>query len=129
MKNTKLSPKQRIVQLTLEFGISIRKLAKIAGMSEATLYKITDESRTISGRTATKICNQLKIQKGVSVNREWLLTGKGEMIQEQLQSISEETKAVEKPAEQDIDWCEKYYSLLEKYVKLLERRNEFIEKA
>ena len=129
MKNTKLSPKQRIMQLTLEFGISIRKLANIAGMSEATLYKITDKSRGISGRTATKICNQLKKQKGVTVNREWLLTGEGEMIQEQLQSLSEESKTVEKPAEKDIDWCEKYYSLLEKYVKLLERRNEFNEKT
>ena len=129
MKNTKLSQRQRIELLTLELGMSVRKLAKFVGVSMNTLYKITDNSRyKISERTATKICNQLKEKQGLVINREWLLTGEGEMIQERLSLPLKKSKADEKPSEQDIDWREKYYSLLEKYVKLQERRIAFLEK-
>lgn len=136
MKNTKLSQRQRIERLTLELGISTRKLAKIVGVSTNTLYKITDNSGyKISERTARTICNQLKEQQGVVVNREWLLTGEGEMILERLPLPLKESKTVEKPTEQNIDWRKKYYTLreeyyflLEKYAKLLERRTQIIEK-
>lgn len=129
MKNTKLSQRQRIELLTLELGISVRKFAQFVGVSTNTIYKITDNSRyKISERTATKICNQLKEKQGLVINREWLLTGEGEMIQERLSLPLKKSKADEKPSEQDIDWREKYYSLLEKYVKLQERRIAFLEK-
>ena len=120
----------------MELGISIRKLSKIVGMSPATLYHLTDNSRyKISERSATKICNQLKEKQGLVINREWLLTGDGEMIQERLPLPLKESRSNEKSAEQNIDWRKKYYtlreeyySLLEKYTKLLERRTQFIEK-
>lgn len=136
MKNTKLSQRERIERLTLELGMSVRKLAKFVGVSMNTLYKITDNSRyNISERTATKICNQLKEKQGLVINKEWLLTGEGEMILERLPLPLKESKTIEKSVEQNIDWRKKYYTLreeyyylMEKYAKLLERRIQFIEK-
>ena len=136
MKNTKISQKERIDRLALELDMSVRKLAKFVGVSMNTLYKITDNSRyNISERTATKICNQLKEKQGLVINKEWLLTGEGEMILERLPLPLKESRSAEKPAEQNIDWRKKYYTLreeyyylLEKYVKLLERRTQSIEK-
>lgn len=124
MENTILTAKERLQQLTLHLDLSVRALAKIVGMSEATLYHITDESLGISARTASKICYELERQRGIRVNREWLLTGEGEMLEG---SLMPEAGAEEVPvAAEDLDWQghdwkDKYYSLLEKYNDLQDR--------
>ena len=64
----------------------------------------------------------------MTVNKQWLLTGEGEMILEELPPKTIEAKPVEKTTEQDIDWREKYYSLLEDHKNLQERYIEFIDK-
>ncbi len=129
METKPLPERERINQLTFYLNISIRQLAKIVGMNENTFYHISDNSRFgITEKTATKICNNLKKKVGLNVNRDWLLTGEGEMILEELPPKTIEAKPVEKTTEQDIDWREKYYSLLEKYVKLQERRIAILEK-
>ena len=47
-----LSPKERLHRLSEHFDVSVRGLAKLSEMSEATLYHITDQTRDMSGRTA-----------------------------------------------------------------------------
>lgn len=56
MGNTVKEQKERLQQLALRLGLTIRDIARIADMSEATLYHVTDETRIMSGRTASKIC-------------------------------------------------------------------------
>ena len=84
METKPLTERERIDALVFRLDISIRKLAQIVEMNENTFYHITDSSRFgISERTASKICNNLKDKMQVIVNREWLLSGVGEMILEQ----------------------------------------------
>lgn len=104
-------------------------LAKLSGLNKNTLYHVgSGEKSEITVQSVQRIYYHLKKEKGIVVNREWLLDGTGEMILEQLPPKTNEAKTVEKPTEQDIDWREKYYSLLEKYVKLQERRIALLEK-
>lgn len=121
--------RDRLELLVIHLKTNLSDLAEMVGVNKNTLYHVGSGKRgEMSDRTATKICYSLKKKKGVNVNKKWLLTGEGEMILEQLPPKPKEVKTVEKPAEQDIDWREKYYNLLEKYAKLQERRIEFIEK-
>lgn len=127
MENSKSTPKQRIQNLATRLGLSLRALAQTVEMSEATLYHITDSSRGISGRTASRICYWLEQKMGVIVNRNWLLTGEGEMIDQQLSA----PLTVSEPDVQyddEVDWKEKYYALLEKYMELQGRILNEIEK-
>ena len=107
------TPKQRIQQLSLRLGMNVSDLATIAKMSKATLYHITDESRTITPKTAAKICYNLKREMGIEVNREWLLTGDGEMLNDSrsvdLLLASEDSEGF------GTDRKAKCYTLLEQY--------------
>lgn len=120
--------RDRLELLIIHLNTTLCGLAKTVGVSKNTLYQVSSREGALSENTAAKICYFLKKKKGVNVNKQWLLTGEGEMIIEELPPKPNEAKTVEKPAEQDIYWREKYYNLLEKYAKLQERRIEFIEK-
>ncbi len=115
--------------MTIHLKMNLVDLAKLSGLNKNTLYHVgSGEKSDMTERTASRIEYHVKKKLKVVVNKEWLLEGKGEMIIEETPSPSQETKTVEKSTEQDIDWREKYYSLLEKYVKLLERPTEFTGK-
>ena len=129
-----LTPKERLQRLSEHLDMSVRGLATLAEMSEATLYHITDGTRDMSGRTAARLCYQLERKRGVMVDRDWLLTGRGRM----LVNIKPDAPAAEvvnvadvlpeaAELEQELDkvnWKEKYFALLEKYTALLEERNK-----
>jgi activator of 2-hydroxyglutaryl-CoA dehydratase len=124
-----IEQKKRLEQLTIHLKMNLVDLAKLSGLNKNTLYHVgSGEKSDMTERTASRIEYHVKKKLKVVVNKEWLLEGKGEMIIEETPSPSQETKTVEKSTEQDIDWREKYYSLLEKYVKLLERPTEFTGK-
>lgn len=128
MENTRKEQKERLQQLSLRLGLTLRDIARIAGMSEATLYHITDQSRGLSDRTASKICYHLEREKGVVVNRKWILTGEGEMIDEKhsLPYMEEDTQP--RIGEDSKDYREKYYELLEKYSELQDKYYKLIGK-
>ena len=129
-----LTPKERLQRLSEHFDVSVRGLATLAEMSEATLYHITDGTRDMTGRTAARLCFQLEKKRGVLVDRDWLLTGRGRM----LVNIKPDAPAAEvvnvadvvpeaAETEQELDnvnYKEKYFALLEKYTALLEERNK-----
>ena len=123
-----LSPKERLQRLSEHFDVSVRGLAKLSEMSEATLYHITDQTRNMSGRTAARLCYQIERKRGVLVNRDWLLTGKGRMLVD-IKPDKPTAEVVSEAAEpdmeyDDVNYKEKYFALLEKYTALLEDRNK-----
>ena len=136
MENKHLTERERIDALVFRLGISIRQLAKIVDMNENTFYHITDNSRFgISERTASKICYNLEKKMSVVVNRKWLLTGEGDMIDEKLSVLpyaAEEEGAMLMAAEEGVeygtDWKAKYLALLEKYTKLQDEHKELLKK-
>ena len=136
MENKPLTERERIDALVFRLGISIRQLAKIVDMNENTFYHITDNSRFgISERTASKICYNLEKKMSVVVNRRWLLTGEGDMIDEKLSVLpyaAEEESVMPMAAEEGVeygtDWKSKYLALLEKYTKLQEEHKELLKK-
>ena len=128
MGNTRKEQKERLQQLSLRLGLTIRDIARIADMSEATLYHITDQTRGISDRTASKICYHLEREKGVVVNREWILTGEGEMIDEKHSLPYTEEDTQPRIMEDGKDYREKYYELLEKYSELQDKYYKLIGK-
>ena len=136
MENKPLTERERIDALVFRLGISIRQLAKLVDMNENTFYHITDNSRFgISERTASKICYNLEKKMSVVVNRKWLLTGEGDMIDEKLSVLpyaAEEEgtmmMAAEEGSEYGTDWKAKYLALLEKYTKLQDEHKELLKK-
>ena len=136
MENKPLTERERIDALVFRLGISIRQLAKIVDMNENTFYHITDNSRFgISERTASKICYNLEKKMSVVVNRQWLLTGEGDMIDEKHSVLPYATEeegtmmmAAEEGVEYGTDWKAKYLTLLEKYTKLQEEHKELLKK-
>lgn len=136
MENKPLTERERIDALVFRLGVSIRQLAKIVDMNENTFYHITDNSRFgISERTASKICYNLEKKMSVVVNRQWLLTGEGDMIDEKLSVLpyaAEEEQPVAMAAEEGVeygtDWKSKYLALLEKYTKLQDEHKELLKK-
>ena len=123
-----LTPKERLQRLSEHLDMSVRGLATLAEMSEATLYHVTDGTRDMSGRTAARICYQLERKRGVLVDRDWLLTGKGQMLVD-IKPAAPASEALSEAAEpdmeyDDVNYKEKYFALLEKYTALLEERNK-----
>ena len=123
-----LTQKERLQRLAEHLDMSVRGLAALAEMSEATLYHITDGTRDMSGRTAARICYQLERKRGVLVDRDWLLTGKGQMLVD-IKPAAPASEALSEAAEpdmeyDDVNYKEKYFALLEKYTALLEERNK-----
>lgn len=123
-----LTQKERLQRLSEHLDMSVREMAKLSEMSEATLYHFTDGSRKMTGRTAARLCYQIEKKKGLLVNRDWLLTGKGKMLVD-LSPISPVKEPESLPVAADpeteydkTNWKEKYFALLEKYTALLEER-------
>ena len=123
-----LTPKERLQRLSEHLDMSVRGLATLAEMSEATLYHITDGTRDMSGRTAARLCYQLEKKRGVLVNRDWLMTGNGQMLVEIKPAVpvSEALPVAAEPEEEydSVNYKEKYFALLEKYTSLLEEHNK-----
>ena len=123
-----LTQKERIQRLAEHLDMSVRGLASLAEMSEATLYHITDGTRDMSGRTAARLCYQLERKRGVVVDRNWLLTGNGRMLVD-IKPDEPAAEVVPVAAEpdmeyDDVNYREKYFALLEKYTALLEERDK-----
>ena len=136
MEDNTSTQRGRLNALAVYLDMSVRKLAQFCNLSTATVYHITDNSSFVmSERTASRICYQLEKQKGISVNRDWLLNGKGEMINKPLSvpySTDEEgggmMVAAEEPAPYgDVDWKAKYIDLSEKYMQLQHEYTELLK--
>ena len=67
---------ERIKQARLELGVKQRVFAESIGVTPSSLSKIESNERNPSEQTLRMICNQY------SINREWLETGEGPMLQE-----------------------------------------------
>ncbi len=129
-----LTPKERLQRLSEHFDMSVRGLATLAEMSEATLYHITDGTRDMSGRTAARLCYQLERKRGVVVDRDWLLTGRGKMLVNikpdapvaEVVNVAEVLPEAAEPEQEldNVNYKEKYFALLEKYTALLEERDK-----
>lgn len=122
----KLSQGERLRQLAIELKTSIRNLSKIGGISEATLYHITDGSLTISPRTAAKLCYHIESELGIVVNRDWLLNGTGDMIDYDNSAPISVACNNPQPASTD-NYQLKYYQLLEQYNELLCKYTNLLE--
>ena len=126
-----LTPKERLQRLSEHLDISVRGLAALTEMSEATLYHITDQTRDMTGRTAARLCYQIERKRGVLVNRDWLLTGKGRMLVD-IKPDESAAAVTAVAAEPDlkidsVNYKEKYTALLEKYTALLEEHTALLE--
>ena len=129
-----LTPKERLQRLSEHLDMSVRGLATLAEMSEATLYHITDGTRDMSGRTAARLCYQLEKKRGVMVDRDWLLTGRGKMLVNikpdapvaEVVNVAEVLPEAAEPEQEldNVNYKEKYFALLEKYTALLEERDK-----
>lgn len=124
---TPLSQKQRMEQLILQFNLTFRELAEMAGLNENTIYHINSGRNALSERTAAKICYQFEKQRGIVINRDWLLSGEGEMIDETLSlPLAEPARQVPTPAA--TDYREKYFQLLEQYTDLCNKYTDVCNK-
>lgn len=124
--------KKRLEKLSVHLRINLVDLAEMAGLNKNTIYHVGSGVRgEMSERTAARICYHLEKKKGIVVNRDWLLDGVGEMIDEKhsvppyeheespLPMVAEDTAPFGEP-----DWKAKYFELLEKYTLLLESKQK-----
>jgi hypothetical protein len=85
----------------------------------------------MTGRTAARLCYQIERKRGVLVNRDWLLTGKGRMlvdIKPDAPAAAVAAVAAEPDSKIDsVNYKEKYTALLEKYTALLEEHTALLE--
>ena len=133
MEDNTSTQRGRLNALAVYLDMSVRKLAQFCNLSTATVYHITDNSSFVmSERTASRICRQLETQKGILVNRDWLLNGTGEMINkplsvpytdgnDKIMTVAEETSPY------DIDWKAKYLDLMERYIALQHEYTELLK--
>lgn len=114
-----------------------RDLAKLTGVHENTLYKICCAHNAISSRTAARICYNIEKSLGIVINRQWLLTGEGPMLNEELSTPppykSDEDKqpspmAAEEESEFGFpDYREKYMQLMEEHLALQKKYTDLLE--
>ena len=127
---------KRLELLTMHFNMTTRDLANLIGLNENTLYKINCGKCGMSERTAARICYHLERQKGVVVNRRWLLYGEGTMFDENLSSTQYTTEeevhqpaiAAEEASEYGTNYREKYFALLEQYNELSRKYTAILER-
>ena len=75
-------PSQRLKQLIDSLGMNINSFSKECGYpSSATIWRIIDDNKKPSSPTLDKICSRFP-----QVNREWLMTGLGNMLNTTAQS-------------------------------------------
>lgn len=125
-----LEQKQRLEQLAIHLKMNLVNLAALAGLNKNTLYHVGSGKKSeITERSVARICYHLEKKRGIVINREWLLDGTGEMIDEQHSVIpyeqeeeSQQLRAAEDGEPYGTNWKDKYYALLEKYTDLLEQK-------
>lgn len=135
-KQKALGQKQRLEQLVIHLKMNMVDLADLAGLNKNTLYHVgSGEKSGITGRTVARICYHLEKKLGIVVNREWLLDGTGEMIdeklstplpfdnQQQIDMASEEETEFNSP-----DYREKYMRLMEEHLVLQNKYTALLEK-
>lgn len=137
MKNEpKTAQGKRLEDLIILLNTTTRDLANIVGVYENTLYKITCGHNKMSSRTASRICYKVERELGVSINRQWLLTGEGSMLNEQSALPHKYSSGETDPSAMisggeleitDSEWKAKYNALLEKYNALLEKYTDLLE--
>lgn len=125
-----LEQKQRLEQLVIHLKMNLVDLADLAGLNKNTLYHVgSGEKSEITERSVARICYHLEKKRGIVVNREWLLHGIGEMIDEDHSVLPYDTEcgnqqlmAAEDGEPYGTNWKDKYFALLEKYTNLLEQK-------
>ena len=79
-------PSQRLSELINSLSLNINSFSNECGYpSSATIWRIIEQKKKPSNPTINKICNRFP-----QVNREWLLTGYGEMFNTQQTDFSED---------------------------------------
>ncbi|MBO5758456.1 MAG: helix-turn-helix transcriptional regulator [Rikenellaceae bacterium] len=131
-----LEQKQRLEQLVIHLKMNLVDLADLAGLNKNTLYHVgSGEKSEITERSVARICYHLEKKRGIVVNREWLLHGTGEMIDEQNSVIPYEQEeeqpslmATEEGAEFGYpDYREKYMRLMEEHLTLQKKYTTLLE--
>ena len=131
-----LEQKQRLDQLVIHLKMNLVDLADISGLNKNTLYHVgSGEKSEITERSVARICYHLEKKRGIVVNREWLLHGTGEMIDEQHSVIpynQEEEQPLPMAAEEGAefgspDYREKYMQLMEEHLALQKKYTALLE--
>lgn len=121
-KQKALAQKQRLEQLVIHLKMNLVDLADLAGLNKNTLYHVGSGKKSeITERSVARICYHLEKKRGIVINREWLLHGTGEMIDEQRSVIpydQEEEQPSPMAAEDGDEFCSPDYR--EKYMRLME---------
>ena len=79
-------PSERLSELINSLSLNINSFSSECGYpSSATIWRIIEQKKKPSNPTINKICNRFP-----QVNREWLLTGYGEMFTSQKTEYSDE---------------------------------------
>lgn len=132
----KIAQSKRLEEIIVYLQVTARELSKVTGVHENTLYKICCAHNSISNRTAARICYSVEKHYGIAINRQWLLTGEGSMLDEELSiplpykhddDEQPTLKAAEEGQPYGIGWKDKYYALSEKYQTLQERYTALLE--
>lgn len=138
MKDTqKIAQSKRLEEVIVYLKTTTRELSHIAGVHENTLYKICCGHSSISSRTAARICYNIEKQYGVCINRQWLITGEGSMLNDHLpspmpykQDEDEQPTAMVAEAEAEFgfpDYREKYMHLMEEHLELQKKYTDLLE--
>lgn len=134
-KQKSLEQKKRLEQLVIHLKMNMVDLANLSGLNKNTLYHVGSGIRSeMTERTAARICYHLE-KKGIHVNRDWLLDGVGEMIDEHLSVPYDQEKekggilmAAEDPAPYgEPDWRAKYLDLMERYIALQQEYTQLLK--
>ena len=130
-----LEQKQRLEQLVIHLKMNLVDLANLTGLNKNTLYHVgSGEKSEITERSVARICYHLEKKRGIVVNREWLLHGTGEMIDEKLSTPlpynnkQQINMAAEDEAELSLpDYREKYMRLMEEHLALQKKYTALLE--
>lgn len=135
-KQKALAQKQRLEQLVIHLKMNLVDLADLAGLNKNTLYHVGSGKKSeITERSVARICYHLEKKRGIVINREWLLHGTGEMIDEQRSVIpydQEEEQPSPMAAEDgdefsSPDYREKYMRLMEDHLALQKKYTALLE--
>lgn len=128
-----LEQKQRLEQLVIHLKTNLVDLANLAGLNKNTLYHVgSGEKSEITERSVARICYHLEKKRGIVVNREWLLHGTGEMIDEERSVLpygqdEEQSSLMAAEEESEFDYREKYMRLMEEYLALQKKYTALLE--
>lgn len=128
-----LEQKKRLEQLVIHLKTNLVDLANLAGLNKNTLYHVgSGEKSEITERSVARICYHLEKKRGIVVNREWLLHGTGEMIDEDRSVLpygqdEEQSSLMAAAEEPEFDYREKYMRLMEDYLTLQKKYTALLE--